>query len=80
MNKLDDHQAFLLEDSRFWQAVDLFNQKDWYSSHDLFEEIWHELNGPERRTIQGILQVAVGNVDRDRAGGVFFVVEITATD
>ncbi|WP_320676664.1 DUF309 domain-containing protein [Prochlorococcus sp. MIT 1300] len=62
MNTFSDEKPPLIEDPRFLKAVDLFNQKDWYSSHDFFEEIWHESHGPERITIQGILQVAVAQL------------------
>lgn len=50
------------EDSRFDEAVNLFNLYDWYAAHDLFEELWHETHGPSRATIQGILQVAVAQL------------------
>ena len=40
----------------------LFNSCQWYKSHDVFEEIWHETGGPERQLLQGILQVAVAQV------------------
>ncbi len=52
----------LHSDPRFVKAISLFNQAEWYPAHDLFEEIWHETNGPERTTIQGILQVAVAEL------------------
>ena len=42
--------------------VELFNQKQWYLAHDVFEEIWHNINGLERITIQAILQIAVAEV------------------
>ncbi len=53
-------------DPRFQQAVDLFNRRAWYEAHDAFEEIWHETAGPERRLLQGILQIAVAHVHLDR--------------
>ena len=40
----------------------LFNSCQWYKSHDVFEEIWHETGGAERQLLQGILQVAVAQV------------------
>ena len=49
----------LTEDERFIKALDLFNSEDWYSAHDAFEELWHETYGPERNTIQGLLQISV---------------------
>ena len=53
-------------DNRFVEGIDLFNSGDWYVAHDLFEELWHETNGPERQTIQGILQIAVAQLHLER--------------
>ena len=53
-------------DPRFGQAVDLFNTQEWYAAHDVFEEIWHETADPERRSLQGILQVAVAQLHLQR--------------
>ena len=51
-----------VDDSRFVIGMKLFNSCQWYKSHDVFEEIWHETGGPERQLLQGILQVAVAQV------------------
>ena len=51
-----------INDPRFEIGMKLFNSSNWYKSHDIFEEIWHETNGPERQLLQGILQVAVAQV------------------
>tara|TARA_B100001175_G_C19213690_1_gene497120 strand:- start:226 stop:585 length:360 start_codon:yes stop_codon:yes gene_type:complete len=53
-------------DPRFQQAVDLFNRRSWYEAHDAFEEIWHETAEPDRRLLQGILQIAVAHVHLER--------------
>ena len=53
-------------DPRFQQGVELFNAGEWYSAHDLFEELWHETADPERRSLQGILQVAVAQLHLQR--------------
>ncbi|MGB1415957.1 MAG: DUF309 domain-containing protein [Synechococcus sp.] len=53
-------------DPRFDQAIDLFNRCEWYAAHDVFEEIWHETADPERRSLQGILQVAVAQLHLQR--------------
>ena len=53
-------------DPRFQQGVDLFNAGEWYAAHDLFEELWHETADPERRSLQGILQVAVAPLHLQR--------------
>ncbi|MFL0781321.1 MAG: DUF309 domain-containing protein [Prochlorococcus sp.] len=59
-----DQQADLdlVEDPRFKKGIEFFNAGDWYSAHDVFEELWHETAGPERKTIQGVLQVAVAQL------------------
>ena len=40
-------------------ALNLFNNNQWYEAHDAFEEIWNYVDGDERQVIQGILQVSV---------------------
>ena len=41
------------------EAIDLFNNQQWYEAHDAFEDLWNDLVGDERQIIQGILQVSV---------------------
>ncbi len=53
-------------DPRFQKAVDCFNRRAWYEAHDAFEEIWLETAGPDRRLLQGILQIAVAHVHLER--------------
>lgn len=53
-------------DPRFQQGVNLFNAGKWYAAHDLFEDLWHETADPERRSLQGILQVAVAQLHLQR--------------
>ncbi|USR93162.1 DUF309 domain-containing protein [Phormidium yuhuli AB48] len=43
----------------FWQAVDEFNQGEFYACHDTLEAIWLESVDPEKTFYQGILQIAV---------------------
>ena len=59
---IDKQDVLFINDSRFETGVKLFNSCQWYKSHDVFEEIWHETGGPERQLLQGILQVAVAQV------------------
>ena len=42
-----------------FNALNLFNNQEWYKAHDAFEEIWNTVDGDERQVIQGILQVSV---------------------
>ena len=67
MNNSNKGTYFLLEeDKRLRNAIQLFNRAEWYSAHDAFEEIWHETIGPERVTIQGILQISVAQLHLER--------------
>ena len=56
----------LAADPRLREAVEEFNQGDWYASHDGFEALWHETLEPERSVLQGILQIAVAHLHRER--------------
>ena len=56
----------LLDDPRFSKALELFNSGAWYEAHDAFEELWHEQVDPNRRLLQGILQIAVAHVHLER--------------
>ena len=53
-------------DHRFKQAVELFNNGEWYEAHDVIEELWHETAEPHRRSLQGVLQVAVAQLHLQR--------------
>ena len=63
---LDPEEASLMCDPRLGEAVRLFNASEWYACHDGFEALWHETQGPCRRTLQGILQIAVAHHHLDR--------------
>ena len=56
----------LRADPRLGQAIDLFNAGEWYACHDGIEELWHETQGPMRPVLQGILQIAVAQLHRQR--------------
>ncbi len=66
INNSQSHKFDFSDDIRFKQAVSLFNSQKWYEAHDLFEEIWHETSGPERKIIQAVLQIAVAQLHLDR--------------
>ena len=59
-------EASLRVDPRFGEAVRLFNAGEWYDCHDGFEELWHETQGPCRKVLQGILQIAVAHLHLER--------------
>ena len=58
---MNEESAKSFKDSLF-NALNLFNNHEWYEAHDAFEEIWHQINGHERLIIQAILQIAVAEV------------------
>ncbi len=62
MIEQSNQQVQLINDFRFKRALELFNSGEWYPAHDAFEELWHESDGVERITLQGILQIAVAQV------------------
>ena len=61
-----DEETSLLADPRFGEAVRLFNAGEWYACHDGFEELWHETQGPCRKALQGVLQIAVAQLHLER--------------
>lgn len=63
---LDEVEISLMADPRFGEAVRLFNAGEWYACHDGFEELWHETAGPLRPVLQGVLQLAVGQLHLER--------------
>ncbi|BEV36324.1 DUF309 domain-containing protein [Synechococcus sp. M16CYN] len=66
----------LQTDPRFSQAIKFFNNGEWYAAHDILEELWHETADPDRRSLQGILQVAVAQLhlqqDNRRGATILF--------
>ncbi len=41
------------------EGIELFNSGQFFECHEVLEEVWNELQGDERRWMQGIIQVAV---------------------
>jgi hypothetical protein len=37
-----------------------FNGGQFFAAHEHWEEAWHQLTGPERRAVQGLIQIAAG--------------------
>lgn len=62
----DADEVRLLADPRLAEAIALFNRAEWYACHDVFEELWHETQGPMRPLLQGVLQVAVAQLHLER--------------
>ena len=60
----------ITNDPRFSKALDLFNSAQWYLAHDAFEELWFEAYGPERKILQGLLQIAVAQLHLEKGNNV----------
>lgn len=53
MNDLD------VSDPRIDEGIRLFNDREFFACHDVFEDLWSELTCPERSFFQGLIQAAV---------------------
>jgi hypothetical protein len=47
-------------DPRYLAGVLLFNAQDYFEAHEVWEDLWADSHGPERRFYQGLIQAAVG--------------------
>jgi len=56
----------LESDPQLAEAIALFNGGEWYSCHDLLEDLWHQNQGPDRLALQGLLQIAVAHLHLER--------------
>jgi hypothetical protein len=46
-------------DPRYLAGIELFNQGEYYDSHDVWEDLWADYRGPDRAFYQGLIQTAV---------------------
>lgn len=46
-------------DTRFSEALGLFNRQEFFACHDVLEEIWSETLSGEREFLQGLIHAAV---------------------
>jgi predicted metal-dependent hydrolase len=47
-------------DPRYLGGILFFNARDFFEAHEVWESLWMESAGPERRFYQGLIQAAVG--------------------
>src|SRR5262245_65801973 len=45
---------------RYLAGVLFFNAHDYFEAHDVWEDLWAESYGDDRRFVQGLIQAAVG--------------------
>ena len=46
-------------DPLYLQGIEHFNVCDFFEAHEVWEELWTEYSGPDRKFYQGLIQVAV---------------------
>lgn len=56
---------------KYLEGVRLFNEEDFFESHDVLEELWSETHGPERKFYQGLIQISISlfHFGNDNFGG-----------
>jgi hypothetical protein len=47
-------------DARYLAGVLFFNAGDFFEAHEVWEDLWAESHGDDRRFVQGLIQAAVG--------------------
>jgi len=45
-------------DPRYLKGIELFNAREFFDAHEVWEELWHETHGEARNFIQGLIQAA----------------------
>ena len=46
-------------DPRYLLGIVHFNRGDYFEAHEVWEDLWHDTAGPDRRFFQGLIQAAV---------------------
>lgn len=41
------------------RGIQLFNQRHFFDAHEVWEDVWRAAKGPEKKFLQGLIQVAV---------------------
>ena len=47
-------------DARYLAGILFFNEQDFFEAHEVWEDLWSESHGAERKFYQGLIQAAVG--------------------
>lgn len=47
-------------DPRYLAGIILFNRGDFFEAHEVWEDLWMETSGPDKKFYQGLIQAAVG--------------------
>ncbi|MBM4070597.1 MAG: DUF309 domain-containing protein [Planctomycetes bacterium] len=47
-------------DPRYLAGIVLFNRRDYFEAHEVWESLWMETSGPDKKFYQSLIQAAVG--------------------
>jgi uncharacterized protein len=48
-----------MQPHEFRHGIDLFNRGEFYDAHEVLEDVWRASEGPEKKFLQGLIQLAV---------------------
>jgi predicted metal-dependent hydrolase len=48
-----------LSDEKYQLGIRHFNAREFYDAHEVWEDVWRESDGVEKRFLQGLIQAAV---------------------
>ncbi len=62
-------------DPRLEEGRRLFNAGQFFESHEAWESLWHEVAEPERKLLQGMIQLAAAchHLERSNAAGAAYL-------
>jgi predicted metal-dependent hydrolase len=49
-----------LDRASYLKGIALFNHGEFFDAHEVFEDVWRAAPEPERKFLQGLIQLAVG--------------------
>jgi len=60
---MDPHE----KDRLYEQGLEAFNSRNFFEAHELWEDVWRNTSGPDKRYLQGLIQVAAAFHHHSRA-------------
>jgi uncharacterized protein len=48
-----------VDEDNYRRGIRLFNERHFFDAHEVWEDVWRESSGPEKKFLQGLIQVAV---------------------
>lgn len=75
---VDFDSSIILSTPSFLSGIKHFNEQDFFSAHDFFEEVWFECKGNSKEYIQGLIQISAGLfhvISRKYSGGISLILK-----